>query len=39
LRPESTGGNPEELVKNAEVWPRMATLQDDELLAKDEILD
>lgn len=38
LWPESTYCNPEGLIEKPEVWPRMAALQDDELLAEDEIL-
>jgi hypothetical protein len=38
LRPKSTGGDPEKLVKAAEAGPRAASLQDEELLAEHEVL-
>jgi hypothetical protein len=36
--PESTYSNPEDFIEELEVRPRTATFQNDELLAKDEIL-
>jgi hypothetical protein len=36
--PESTNGDPEELVDQCQSWPRMATFQDGELLTKRENL-
>ena len=38
LRPESTSGNPKELLQKPEVRPWMAALQNGQLLAKNQVL-
>src|SRR6516225_10566796 len=37
-RPQSTEGNPEELVKQIESWPRMTPFQHGQLLSQHEVL-